>query len=233
MRMITRTIAASSAVALLLLLLLLATPAFAQEEPAPLPETPAPIEAPPAPAAADVPPPAPPNPVASPPILSRPPRNAVSVQLLSFFNHGVTLQYERQLVSRVSVATSLNRRWSGGGDTYDVTEMGVGTEGRVWLVGRGPLTKWDGLAMVGPYIGVRFDLGQTRVEEVATDRLVGTSLRISETLTFGARIVIAKYFELTPSYGIGFRTEVDPRGRLATWTRFEPMRWGMTAGVMF
>jgi hypothetical protein len=58
-------------------------------------------------------------------------------------------------------------------------------------------------------------------------------MRVAESLSMGVRVVIAGRFEITPSYGIGIRTEFDPSGRLAPWTRPELLRLGLTAGVMF
>jgi hypothetical protein len=169
---------------------------------------------------------------ASPPpvVLHQPPRNALSIQLASLLNHGVTLQYERQVASRMSIATSIGRRWSGG-ETYDVTEMGFGAETRVWWLGKAPLARWSGPAMIGPYAGLRFDAGLTRVSE--GDRLVGSSMRFASSLAVGARLVFVDRIELTPAAGFGLRHEIDPRGRLASWTRLEPIRVGATIGVMF
>jgi hypothetical protein len=160
-----------------------------------------------------------------------PPRNALSLQLTSLLDRGVTIQFERQVAPRFSVATSLGRRWSGG-KSFDTSETGFGAEGRYWLFGRGPLMRpYTGPAMVGPFVAFRTDAGITRVDD--GDRLVGSSLRLAESLALGARVAIAGRVELSSSLGFGLRHDFDPRGRLAPWTRFEPLRFGMTAGILF
>lgn len=159
------------------------------------------------------------------------PKNAISLEVFSLLNSGVTLQYERFLgPPRVSLATSLGVRSSGGTD-LDVLDTSFGVEGRIWFIGRAPFTKFRERAMVGPYMGVRLDYGITRVSD--DTHTLGTEMRVAEGLMLGARIAIAEHFELTPAIGTGLRTEFDPRGRLAPWTRWEILRVGLTAGVMF
>ncbi len=58
-----------------------------------------------------------------------PPRNAISAQVGSLFSSGLTLQYEREVVRRLSLVNSLSYRFSGG-DEFDTREVGGGFEGR-------------------------------------------------------------------------------------------------------
>ncbi len=170
---------------------------------------------------------APPSPASEP----APPKNVVSLQLMSLLNSGVAVQYERFLAPpRVSIVTGLGLRGSGGPD-IDVFESSFSTEGRVWLVGKAPFSRFAQPAMVGPYVGVRLDLGLTKVSQ--DGQVLGTSYRISESLMLGVRFAFAHRFEVTPSMGFGLRTDIDPRGELAPWTRVELFRLGVTAGVMF
>lgn len=149
--------------------------------------------------------------------------NALSVQLASFFSTGVTLQYERQVVRRLSIVNSLSYRVSGG-DELDTREMGGGLEGRFWFLGHG---------MLGPYAGVRFDYSFTRVWEESGDRFLGSAMSYAQSLVGGVRVILWHRVELTPSYGIGIRQEIDPRGRLEPLVHVDLFRLGMTAGVMF
>lgn len=159
------------------------------------------------------------------------PRNAFSLHVLSLLNSGVALQYERLVAPpRFSLAGSLGYRGSGGSD-FDVVEGTAGTEGRYWLWGKDGFSRFDERGMLGPFIGFRFDFGYTNVSQ--GERSVGESLRFAEAVQLGARVAIAHRIEITPSVGMGLRHEVDPSGRLAAWTRFELIRFGLTAGVLF
>ncbi|HEY8077760.1 MAG TPA: hypothetical protein VIF62_26725 [Labilithrix sp.] len=159
------------------------------------------------------------------------PDNDVSVPLVGILNGAFAVQYER-FVSRVRVglATSLGFRTSGGHD-YDTFEGTFGTEGRIYFVGKAPFSTFDQPAMVGPYVGLRADVGLT---EVSRDgHVLGKSIAISPAALVGVRFAFFRRFELTPNVGIGFRSEFDPSGRLAPWTRPEFVRLGISAGVMF
>jgi len=111
---------------------------------------------------------------------------------------------------------------SQGGDDFDTREMGGGLEGRFWFLGHG---------MLGPYAGVRFDYGFTRVSE--GDRFLGSSMSYAQSLVGGVRVILWHRMEITPSYGLGVRQEIDPRGRLEPLFHFELFRLGLTLGVMF
>ncbi|MBX3228557.1 MAG: hypothetical protein KIT84_07885 [Labilithrix sp.] len=164
------------------------------------------------------------------PVVRPPPVNAISVQLLSLVSQGVTLQYERQAARYLSFVTAAGYRWSGG-DAFDTTEAVFGVEGRLWILGHAPLTRWSGRAMVGPYVGFRLDGALTRVRE--GERFVGSMLSTSESVFIGARVVFFERLEITPGVGFGLRQDVDPRGRLATINRPEILRLALSAGVMF
>lgn len=153
-----------------------------------------------------------------------PRENALSLPLIGLMVHSLGVQYERRLPRSLSLATSMGIRRSGGED-FDVLELGFGVEGRYWLMG----AKLN--AMRGPYFGARVEWGTTRVAE--HDRVIGTTVRFGESVSFGYRWVFWNRMELTPSVGFGARTELDGRGRLAPWTRPELFRLGTTIGVMF
>ncbi len=159
------------------------------------------------------------------------PRNALSLQLMALASSGITLQYERFIgpPRRISLVTSIGARRSGG-DDYSVFETAMGGEVRFWLEGKMAGYRFDGPAMVGPYLGLGVDFGMTRLTQ--DGHQLGTSMRVAEGLSFGIRFAPAHRLEITPSIGTGLRTEWGPHG-LAPWTRFEVVRLGLTIGVLF
>jgi hypothetical protein len=160
------------------------------------------------------------------------PRNAVSLGLVSLANSGVTLEYERFCARPwLSVATAIGVRASGGGTDYDVLSTEFGGEARFWMFGKEAFSKFAGRAMVGPYLGARLDYGITR--ESSNGHAIGTSMSVGESLALGVRVAFLERIALTPSIGAGLRTDFDPHGKLAPWTRGEILRLGLNAGVMF
>jgi hypothetical protein len=160
-----------------------------------------------------------------------PPKNALSIETVALLDSGFAVQYERFVLPPVfSAVTRMGVRASGG-DDFDVLESSFGAEGRFWLLGRAPFSRFDGRAMVGPFLGVGIDAGVVR--EWHRGHVIGTTLRVGQYGTIGVRFAFARRFELTPTFGAGFRTEVDARGRLAPWTRAELVRLGLGAGVLF
>jgi hypothetical protein len=173
--------------------------------------------------------------IAGPASAGEPPRpvpeNTLSLSLFALSSGGLAAQYERfVLPPRLSFATSLAVRRSGGRD-FDVLDTAFGAEGRFWLSGRAPFGAFAGPAMVGPYLSVRVDYG---IVSVSDDRhVLGATHTVAEAFTFGYRFSIAGVVHVTPSVGVGVRTELDPTGRLAPWTRAELVRLGLSAGVMW
>jgi len=211
-----------------------ATPPPEPEPLEPLPSSPAPPPAPAPPPSDEAPPRVTPKPVE----LAPSPKNAISVQVLSLLGLALALQYERFLGvrreraerPRLSLAGSAGYRGSGGTD-FDVYEGTLGAEARYWLLGRDGFSKFDGPAMVGPYVGFRFDAGLTHVSDGS--RVLGKTIRFAESIQLGARVTVASRVEITPAFGIGMRHEIDPDGVLSAWTRLEILRFGLTAGVLF
>jgi hypothetical protein len=162
-----------------------------------------------------------------------PPDNALSLQMVSLLNRGATIQYERFFAPpRLSLATSIGGRVSGGND-YDVVETGYGIEAKLWLAGKVAFVRYTRPAMVGPYLGFRFDMGLSRVAAADDGRVVGTNMRFAESINIGVRFVFFERLELSPSFGFGLHTDVDPRGRLPAWSRGDILRLGLTVGAVF
>lgn len=150
--------------------------------------------------------------------------DVLSVPLVGLTVHSLGLEYEHRVAPRWSVMTAMAYRTSGGED-YDVWEAGFGTAGRFWLMGAGRP------ALRGPFLGARLDYGLTHAS--LHGRSIGSTLRHGESVSFGWRFLPWKSVEITPSVGLGVRTEWDARGRLAPWTRAELFRFGTTAGWVF
>ena len=159
------------------------------------------------------------------PARAEPPRNALSVPLVALFEHALALEYERHLAPQGSLATSMAFRKSGGRD-FDVVSAGFGLEARYWLRARDAFVR-------GPHLGVRFELG---VLQVADSRhVLGETVRFGESVAIGWRFAPWDLVAITPSVGMGLRTEIDPRGRLPPWTRPEYLRlgdWCFLAGLL-
>lgn len=157
-------------------------------------------------------------------------KNALSFELLSLANSGVAFQYERFIAPPFSLVAIGGFRHSGGQD-FDTLEGDVGIEGRWWVYGKAPFSHYGERAMVGPYFGLREEFGYLHISD--TTHSLGNLAVLSESVTFGVRVVAFHRFELTPSFGIGMRSEMDPSGRLAAYTRPEWLRAGITVGIVF
>ena len=86
-------------------------------------------------------------------------------------------------------------------------------------------------AMVGPFASVRFDMAWLTMTDTRRDKWVGGNVGLSFVGNIGWRFAIG-HFETTPSFGLGTRTDFDPKGRLAPWTR-AVIRFDWTMGWMF
>ncbi len=159
------------------------------------------------------------------------PRNALSVHPLSITSHGLALQYERYLFPRHwSLALGTGFRSSSRGD-YSSWVTSVGIEPRYWLWGTNRSAKLGADAMVGPFLSLRFDTAWMTMTDTKRDRWVGGNVGVSLVGSFGWRFAIG-HLETTPSFGLGSRTDFDPKGRLAPWTR-AVIRFDWTVGWMF
>jgi hypothetical protein len=144
----------------------------------------------------------------------------------------VALQYERYIKPRqLSLVLGAGVRSSSRGD-YSSLVTSVGIEPRWWLA-RGPSRsrRLGADAMLGPYLGLRFDTSFLMMTDTARDQWVGGSVGLSFVGSFGWRFAIGR-IELTPGLGIGSRSDFDAAGRLAAWTR-AVFRFDWTVGWMF
>lgn len=162
------------------------------------------------------------------------PRNTVSVHPLSLSWNGVAIEYERFIAPpNFSLALGAGYRSSASSRSdYASDNWATGVELRYWA--------WSGArpygvarkAMVGPYLGAQIDVSWLRMEHRKTQRYVGGNISLSEVASLGWRFAVARRVELTPSFGVGARTDFDPDGRLSPWTRWL-VRGSLTLGVLF
>lgn len=159
------------------------------------------------------------------------PRNALSVHPFSITSHGLAVQYERYLLPRHwSLALGLGFRSSSRGD-YSSWVTAAGIEPRYWLWGPDRSKHLGSDAMVGPFASLRFDAAFMTMSDTTRDKWIGGNVGLSLVGSFGWRFAIGPV-ELTPSLGVGARTDFDAAGRLAPWTR-AVYRFDWTAGYMF
>jgi hypothetical protein len=160
------------------------------------------------------------------------PRNAISVHPFSLTSHGLAVQYERYLKPRhLSLVLGVGARSSSRAD-YSSLVTSVGIEPRFWLARDPTRSKRLGKnAMVGPYLSLRFDTSYLMMTDTTRDQWVGGSLGLSFVGSFGFRFALGR-LEITPSIGVGSRTDFDAAGRLAPWTR-AVYRFDWTVGWLF
>jgi hypothetical protein len=159
------------------------------------------------------------------------PRNVVATQPLALAARGFALSYERFVgPPRFSIVGSAGYRAAALGDYSSATYNG-GVEGRVW-VRRDAGFGCSAPAMSGPYFGLHLNAGVTALRERATDASVGSSLTLTSTIDFGWRWIVFRVLEITPSLGLGYHADVDPRGHLATTVR-PALVLGLSVGWIF
>ena len=161
------------------------------------------------------------------------PRNALSLPLLSLAGAaGLGIQYERQLdARRWSLAVAVAARENAGGD-YESLATSASIELRYWLQGRAVWSDLPARSMAGWFAGARFDTAWIRTRDELEDRSLGSAVGFAETATFGYRFAVRRRVEITPSIGLGVKTEVDASGRLPAWTRGDA-RLGVTLGWLY
>jgi hypothetical protein len=167
------------------------------------------------------------------------PRNSATLSFFSIFGPGLSLEYERYAPFRLrswrgmliplSVMSGLGFRTTGG--DYTTLTISTSLELRLWLTGRGPWSTLGEHAMVGPFVALREDASFTWVHDDTRDRLAGTAVELSETLSIGYRLT-AWQLAFTPSLGFALTTQVDPGGRLAPIT-YPAAKFALTLGVLF
>jgi hypothetical protein len=159
------------------------------------------------------------------------PRNTVSLHPLSFAAHGVALQYERYVAPRrFSLVLGAGLRSSSRQD-YESWVTTVGIEPRWWLAQGDRRSRLGRDAMVGPYLSLRSDVSFLSMSDTTREKWVGGNIGLSVVGAFGWRFTIGRV-ELTPSLGLGWRSDFDVTERLAPWSR-PLLRFDWTAGWMF
>jgi len=147
-------------------------------------------------------------------------RNVVSVPVLALGDGGLTLQGERYLDRRWSVAVSLGARRAAEGD-YDSLSAAAGVEGRWYWKGRARGT--------GPYVGARLAAASATLSDGTGDS-IGATTSLAESVMVGWRWRIRRV-EITPAIGMTVRTELPDNGLAPETASFLTVGW--TVGWMW
>lgn len=162
-----------------------------------------------------------------------PDRNAVSLSLPAVDGlRGIGGNYERWLPDRrISLIALGELRQTATGD-YGAVSFGIGGELRYYWRADAWLSRLPAGSMVGWFVGGRVELAFGATHDRVDDRWLGESLDIGTTAVIGYRIAPWRHFEITPSFGLGVRRQIDLSGRLPGYTR-GTIAGGLTVGWLF
>jgi hypothetical protein len=160
------------------------------------------------------------------------PRWALSWNPLAVRAAALSLQIERLVrAPRFSAVAGVALR-AGGGRDYRWLGVTLAVEGRYWFLARGPVRHARDGGMVGPYVALRVEGGGGRLRDRPDHEVAAAAVTFSELALLGYRLSLWGRAEVTPSVGFGLRHEVDPSGRLASFTTWA-FAYGLTLGWMF
>jgi hypothetical protein len=148
--------------------------------------------------------------------LEAPPAAAVSIALDPLFAvSGVAGEYERWL-GRWSWSVGGGLASHAGGD-YGSTTVAAGAEVRYWFKRDAIWSQVAPGSMVGWFAGARLDAAAIRTVDRMDDRALPTTLAFEATVRGGYRLAPWRRLVVTPSLGIGARTDVVPGSSVPTW----------------
>lgn len=159
------------------------------------------------------------------------PTRALSVHVPALTSVGLVGQYET-LAWHPSLtwAVSAGIRASGAGD-YRSWTASVGGELRYYFTGTAWRSRWRE-SLIGPFAGIRLDIARTAIRDRREDRALPGQLTVAEYAQVGYRLALWGRVEVTPSIGLGARTDIDESGFLPAATRLV-FTTGLTAGWMW
>jgi hypothetical protein len=162
-----------------------------------------------------------------------PDRNAISISVPSIDGlRGVAASYERWFPDRrISLAAIGQLRQTATGD-YGALSVGIGGELRWYWRADAWLSKLPPGSMVGWFLGGRVELAIVATHDRVDDRWLGETLDTAATAVIGYRIAPWRHVEITPSFGLGGRHQIDLSGRLAGYTRGVAAA-GLSVGWLF
>ena len=159
------------------------------------------------------------------------PTRAVSVHVPALLAAGLAVQYESLAWHpSVSWAAGAGVRATAAGD-YRSLAFNVGGQLRYYFTGRSFRSRWRE-TLLGPFAGVRLDITRTTTRDRRADRDLPASLTIAEYVEVGYRFGLWGRVEITPSVGLGGRTDIDESGFLPATSR-PVLTAGLTAGWLF
>lgn len=140
--------------------------------------------------------------------------------------------YERWLPERrLSLAASGELRESAIGD-YTGLRIGLGVEVRWYWRASAWRSAQPAGSMVGWFVGGRASASIDATHDRVDHRWLGTALELEGLGVVGYRVAPWRGLEITPSFGLGLREELDLSGRLRRDHRWA-MAMGLSAGWMF
>ena len=143
--------------------------------------------------------------------------SAVSIALDPLFAlSGIAGEYERML-GRWSWSVGGGLASHAGGD-YGSTTIAAGAEARYWFKRDAIWSQVAPGTMVGWFAGARLDAAAIRTVDRMDDRALPTTYAFEATLRGGYRLAPWRRLVVTPSLGIGTRTDVVPGSPVPSWS---------------
>lgn len=159
------------------------------------------------------------------------PTRALSVHVPALASAGLSGQYEA-MAWRPSLtwAASAGVRTSAAGD-YRSWTLNVGGEIRYYFTGTAWRSRWRA-SLIGPFAGIRLDIARTATRDEQEGRALPGQITVAEYAQVGYRFALWGRVEVTPSIGLGVRTDIDQSGFLPAATR-GVLTSGLTVGWLW
>lgn len=159
--------------------------------------------------------------------------NAVSISVPALDGlRGLAAGYERWIPAwRISLLGLGQLRQTASGD-FGATSTGVGAELRWYWNRDGWLSHLPAGSMVGWWLGARVEIAVNAIRDRVDDRWLGTGAELGASALIGYRLAPWRGLEITPSIGIGVRSQHDLSGRLSGHAT-RTVALGCTVGWMF
>jgi hypothetical protein len=168
-------------------------------------------------------------------VLDEPDLDAVSLSIPAIDGgRGIGASYERFLPKyKISVGGLAQIRQTATGD-YGALSAGVGGEARwYWRAHRKAwLSRLPAGSMAGWFLGARLEAAFGATHDRVDDHWLGETVEIGTSALVGYRIAPWRKLEITPTFGLGHRYQIDVSGRLPNYSR-ATVFVGLTVGWLF